>query len=69
MKLDINLDNQKFISDLENLGFVIPKCTQSNYTTTVTSMAATLNMDYIDTLGVPNSDVATMRLNQYTEYS
>jgi hypothetical protein len=66
MKSDIHLDNQKFISDLENLGFVIPDCTQSNYTTTITSMAATLNMNYIDTLGVPNSDVATMRLNQYT---
>ncbi len=66
MNSDIHLDNQKFISDLENLGFVIPNCTQSNYTTTVTSMTATLNMNYIDTLGVPNSDVATMRLNQYT---
>jgi hypothetical protein len=66
MASDIHLDNQKFISDLENLGFVIPDCTQSNYTTTVTSMAATLNMDYIETLGVPDSDVATMSFNGYT---
>ncbi len=64
---DIHLDNQKFISDLENLGFVIPNCTQSNYTTTVTSMAATLNMNYIDALGVPNSDIANLVHNAYTK--
>ena len=65
MESDVHLDNQKFISDLENLGFVIPNCTQSNYTTTVTSMAATLNMNYIETLGVPDSDIATMKVNEY----
>jgi hypothetical protein len=66
MEQDIHLDNQTFLSDLQNLGFYIPDCTQSNYTTTVTSMAATLNMTYIDQLGVPNSDIAHMKLNNYT---
>lgn len=66
MQQDAHLDNQAFISDLENLGFEIPDCTQSNYTTTITSMAATLNMKYIDQLGVANSEIATLKLNAYT---
>lgn len=68
MKQDMHLDNTQFVSDLENTGFVFPDCTQSNYTATVTSMAATLNLNYITTLGVPNSIVANNNLRGFTTY-
>jgi hypothetical protein len=58
LKKDQNLDDQAFISQLETLGFVIPNCTQSNYYHTVISMAATLNMNYLDTLGFASTYLA-----------
>ncbi len=51
LKQDIGLDNQVFITQLEQLGFVLPSCTQSNYNTTVFSVAATLSMNYVDQMG------------------
>ena len=47
-----NVDNQPFLDKLTQMGFVIPRCGQSNYTNTDTSMAANLNMDYLDKLGI-----------------
>ncbi len=47
-----NLDNSDFINELENLGFFIPQCTQGNYFTTYSSMSSTLNMNFLDTLGI-----------------
>ena len=49
---DFYLDTSEFISELENLGFYIPDCTQSNYDNTLTAMASTLNMNYLDTMGI-----------------
>lgn len=46
-----HLDTSGFIKQLKDLGFVIPDCTQSNYTTTDYSMSSSLNMDYLDQLG------------------
>ena len=48
---DFGVDNQPFLDKLTQIGFVIPECGQSNYTDTETSMAANLNMDYLDKLG------------------
>lgn len=48
---DLNFDNQVFVDALKTRGFIIPRCGQSNYTDTAYSMAATLNMDYLDSLG------------------
>ena len=45
-------DNQEFIKELESLGFYVPNCAQSNYNNTLMSMTATLNMAYLDTLGI-----------------
>lgn len=45
-------DNHAFIQQLEKLGFVVPACTQSNYNETSFSMSATLNMNYLDGLGL-----------------
>ena len=40
------------MSDLKNLGFYIPDCAQSNYDTTKRSMTSTLNMDYLEEIGI-----------------
>ncbi len=60
MRTDIPYDDQGFIASLERLGFVVPKCTQSNYNTTVTAMASTLNMNYLDRLGVSYQKIASL---------
>jgi hypothetical protein len=48
---DIGVSNHAFISQLQQLGFVVPTCTQSNYNSTVFSVASAFNMNYLDTLG------------------
>jgi preprotein translocase subunit SecG len=52
-------DNSSFVTSLEDLGFIFPSCTQSNYTNTVFSIASSLNMDYVNDLGVPLPQQAT----------
>jgi hypothetical protein len=44
----MNLDITPFMNELRRLGFALPKCSQANYTDTKFSMAATLNMSYLD---------------------
>ena len=46
------LDNSRFLSDLKDLGFYVPQCAQSNYNTTYSSMTSTLNMNYLEALGI-----------------
>jgi len=41
-------DNTEFLKNLEERGFYIAQCSQSNYTDTRFSMASTLNMVYLD---------------------
>ncbi|MBK9924210.1 MAG: hypothetical protein IPP66_02865 [Anaerolineales bacterium] len=48
----LDLDTSGFISELKSLGFYIPDCTQSNYDATASSMIATLNMNYLDAIGL-----------------
>lgn len=48
----LGLDNSKFISELKDLGFYIPDCARSNYDNTLRSMTSTLNMNYLDALGL-----------------
>jgi len=45
-------DNSEFINALRERGFVVPKCTLSNYDTTTYSLTSSLNMEYLDSLGV-----------------
>ena len=40
-------DNSGFTTYLENLGFVVPKDTRSNYLNTSPSLASSLNMEYL----------------------
>ncbi len=59
LKEDTGIDNQPFLTQLEEMGFVVPACTQSNYNTTTYSVAATLNMNYIDQiLGISYANLA-----------
>ena len=43
-------DNQKFISQLEERGFYVPTCSQSNYVRTELSLGSSLNMLYLQDL-------------------
>jgi hypothetical protein len=60
-----NYDNSAFIQRLQEMGFYVANCSQSNYNGTETSMASSLNMDYLQNLDnefLPdNSDVGTLR--------
>jgi len=53
---NLDLDTSDFISSLKTLGFYIPDCAQSNYDATLSSMTATLNMNYLDALGLNYHD-------------
>ncbi len=44
-------DNEPFLKELENLGFYVARCSQSNYPRTRLSMGSSLNLDYVDKLG------------------
>jgi hypothetical protein len=51
-----NLDTSEFIDGLQEMGFYVPLCSQSNYDFTNSSLASSLNMQYIDVLGVKYRD-------------
>ncbi|MBN1373230.1 MAG: hypothetical protein JW987_14940 [Anaerolineaceae bacterium] len=44
---ELQFDNSAFIQELEALGFVVPRCSQSNYVQTELSLSSTLNLDYL----------------------
>lgn len=48
---EYGFDNTPFLSSLEDMGFYVPTCNQSNYSKTAFSIATTLNLDYLDVLG------------------
>jgi hypothetical protein len=52
LQRSFNFDNSDFLKQLTDLGFVIPSCTQSNYTWTRLSVSSELNMNYLDTAGI-----------------
>jgi hypothetical protein len=43
-----NLDISNFLTQLEGLGFYVPRCSQSNYGLTGLSLASSLNMNTVD---------------------
>lgn len=43
-------DNSGFIRELQDMGFYVVQCSQSNYARTQLSIVSTLNMDYIENL-------------------
>ena len=48
---DQGYNNIDFLRELENLGFFIANCSQSNYAQTQLSLASSLNMNYLQALG------------------
>jgi hypothetical protein len=46
------LDNSAFVQELTDLGFVVQECALSNYSRTPLSLGSSLNMNYLDNLGV-----------------
>jgi hypothetical protein len=53
LKSYFGYDNSEFIEELQNLGFYVPTCNQSNYNFTVASVSTTLNLDYLDHFNLP----------------
>jgi hypothetical protein len=47
---DFSFDNSEFITNLENMGFYVAECSQTNYTYTQGAIAAALNLDYLPVL-------------------
>ena len=50
LKEYFNYDSREFVDFLDKKGFVIVEKSRSNYAITIFSLAATLNMDYVDDL-------------------
>jgi hypothetical protein len=64
-----NFDNSEFLKQLTDLGFVLPSCTQSNYTYTPLSISTELNMNYLDKMGIPlDPNAYTQEFDVFTEY-
>jgi len=54
-----DFDNTEFIEALQEMGFVVAECSQSNYAQTEMSMATSANLLYLDALGdsfLPGTD-------------
>lgn len=53
-----NYDNSYFLKELEGQGFYIAKRSRSNYSNTVTSLASSINMNYVDDIAeIPSDDI------------
>jgi hypothetical protein len=45
-----HFDNQPFLDSLKQMGFYVADCARSNYTSTETSLASSLNLNYLEAL-------------------
>jgi hypothetical protein len=61
-----NYDNSSYLNSLENRGFIIGTCSQSNYRYTEASLTSSLNMQYLDSLSEklapPNQSIEDMKV-------
>lgn len=69
LKSRYDYDNASFIKDLLDLGFVVPECTQSNYNSTVSSLASSLNMEYLTELPIGSLKDDSVQLISYIKHS
>jgi hypothetical protein len=53
---DYHYDNKPFLDELRSRGFIIADCSHSNYKFTILSISSSLNMNYLDQLGIQNSE-------------
>ncbi len=56
LQQDYGYDNSPFLNNLKSKGFYVANCSQSNYTHTVFSQAATTNMQYVDDIAVVKNE-------------
>lgn len=47
----LDFDNSNFIKSLEAMGFVVPRCSQSNYVYTAFSLSSVFQMNYLEEFG------------------
>ena len=50
MKNRLGYDNSPFINSLQDMGFYVAECSQTNYATTSLSLSSALNMDYLQNI-------------------
>jgi hypothetical protein len=62
LKAEFNLDTSPFLSQLEDIGFFVARCSQSNYVQTQLSLASSLNMNYLQALDPNYSPGQTSRV-------
>lgn len=55
-----NYDNSPFLNRLEDMGFFVARCSQSNYPNTEYSLSSSLNMDYLQAMGVDMSSSSAL---------
>ncbi|HMR99659.1 MAG TPA: sulfatase-like hydrolase/transferase [Anaerolineales bacterium] len=51
LQREYRFDNSEFVNGLQERGFYVAQCSQSNYAHTLYSLASSLNYEYLDTLG------------------
>ena len=70
LKQEYGFDNSTFLEALQQMGFYIGECSQSNYGQTTLSLASSLNMNYLTELGsfTPDSTDRNTLIN-LIEYS
>ena len=57
-----NYDNSYFLNELEGQGFYIAERSRSNYSNTITSLASSINMNYLDEIAELQSDDVLCRM-------
>lgn len=64
------IDNTAFLDSLQQMGFYVAKCSQSNYTRTLLSLTSTFNMEYIQSIDPQlTPDQSTSWLYPYLKHS
>ena len=56
LKTFYGFDNSGFLNELRGLGFFVADCSLSNYPKTRLSLTSSLNMDYLENLGITAND-------------
>jgi sulfatase-like protein len=64
-----DIDSSEFVNGLTELGFSIPNCAQSNYDATYPSLTSSLNMNYVDALGITHAEAHEAIYKPYIQNS
>jgi hypothetical protein len=69
LKTFFDVDNSAFLTSLEDLGFYVAPCSKSNYGMTTLSLGSSLNMNYIQGLGIDIEHADLSSFGEVTEHS